>query len=161
MQRLFRKAMGLGILGMSFFIFTGMSLKDCYDPTGPTPKATVAPAPLAWTEQQVDDLVVMDQQSIYSAAPRTNGVPPPECDYIKFLRFRLKNSSAGTDDKDAMLLMVPGLVEGASGFDYIGRELVYVAKTQYNLNLEVWAMDRRNNCLRIKPGLLPPRRPPM
>ncbi len=147
MRRLIQKAMVLGIIGISIFIFPGMTVNGCYDPTGPIPKATVAPAPLAWTDQQVDDLVIMEQPSIYSPAPHNETAAPWECDYIKFLRFRLKDSSTGTDDKDAMLLMVPGLLEGANGFEYIGRQLVYVAKQEYNLNVEVWAMDRRNNCL--------------
>jgi len=46
-----------------------------------------------------------------------------------------------------MLLMVPGILEGANGFEYIGRQLVYLAQVEYGLNIEVWAMDRRNNRL--------------
>ena len=132
-------------LAFIFMVFLGLS--GCYDPSGPIPEKTHPPAALAWTNADVDDMVVMEQESIYSPAPRGNGTPPAACDYIKFLRFRLKNSLEGTSDKDAMLLMMPGLLEGANGFEHIARQMIYVAKQEYGLSLEVWAFDRRNNSL--------------
>jgi pimeloyl-ACP methyl ester carboxylesterase len=160
MQKASKKAVVRGTRALSIFVFLFATMgcnyipipATSYDPTGPIPEATQAPAPRAWTNQRVDDLVVMEQQSIYSPAPRDNGVAPAECDYIKFLRFRLRDSDASTDDKDAMLLMVPGFVEGANGFEYIGRQLVYIARVEYGLNLEVWGMDRRNNALEDQTG---------
>lgn len=146
MQKSLRQVIVRGSIGIFICIFL-FSISGCYDPFGPTPEATHAPAALAWTNADVDAMVVMEQKSIYSPAPRENGTPPAECDYIKFLRFRLKGSSTGTGDKDAMLLMMPGLLEGANGFEYIARQLIYVAKKEYGLNIEVWAVDRRNNNL--------------
>ena len=116
MQEASRKAVVRATIALSIGVFLFGTPGCSYDPTGPIPKATLTPAPLAWTNQQVDDLVVVEQPSIYSPAPHNDTVAPAECDYIKFLRFRLKDSSTGTDDKDAMLLMMPGFVEGAAGF---------------------------------------------
>ncbi len=110
-------------------------------------------APLDFTQEEVDELVAMEQVSIYSPAPKENGEPPEECDYIKFLRFKLRDSNYDPEDvstytnTDAFLLMAPGILEGANGFEYIARNLVYIAKEYNLLNVEVWAMDRRNNCL--------------
>jgi pimeloyl-ACP methyl ester carboxylesterase len=110
----------------------------------------------AWTEQDVDAAVVVEEQTIYSPAPRVNGEPPPECDYIHFLRFRPADGSTldpadpqrvNPDTTDAMLVMLPGIVEGANGFEYLGRQLVYMAKTFEGKNFEVWAIDRRPNTL--------------
>jgi len=131
-----------------------LCLSGCYDPEGPIPEKPHAPAVLAWTDADVDNRVVMEQESIYSPAPRGNGTPPAACDYIKFLRFRLKGSLEGTSDKDAMLLMMPGLLEGANGFEHIARQLIYVADKEYGLSLEVWAFDRRNNSLEDLTGFL-------
>ena len=103
--------------------------------------------PRSWSPEQVDALVGMEQVSIYSPAPRENGTPPAECDYIRFLRFKLKSSPQDASSADAVLVMIPGVLEGANGFEYIARQTVYVAKTQYEKSFEVWAFDRRNNCL--------------
>ena len=90
----------------------------------------------AWTEAQVDALVGMEQVSIYSPAPRENGTPPAECDYIRFLRFKLKSAPADASKADACLIMIPGVIEGANGFEHIARQMVYIAKTQYEKTKE-------------------------
>lgn len=112
-----------------------------------TPEPLKPRSALDYSNEEVDALVSMTQESIFSPAPQENGAPPSRCDTIQFLRFKLKNSSDTTEDKDACLLMVPGVLEGANGFEYIARHLVYQAKVNQGLNLEVWAMDRRPNCL--------------
>ncbi|MCP4610685.1 MAG: hypothetical protein GY845_18410 [Planctomycetes bacterium] len=126
---------------------------SCYRPGGDVPEAKHDPALRSYTQEQVDDVVVMELESIYSPAPTDNGIPPEECDYIKFLRFRLRDGSGIASDADAALIMVPGVVEGANGFEYIARNLIYTAKVKNNLSLEVWAMDRRNNCLEDLTGV--------
>lgn len=132
-------------------IFTG-----CYQPGGPVPENPHPPESRAWTEQDVDAVVSVEEQTVYSPAPRNNGTPPPECDYIHFLRFRPSDGSTLKPDDphgvnpqttDAMLVMLPGILEGANGFEYLGRQMVYIAKTRKGVNLEVWAVERRPNTL--------------
>jgi len=139
---------------ISFCVF--LLTAGCYMPGGPVPEAAHPPAARAWTEQDVDRVVVMEEQTVYSPAPWNNGDPPPQCDYIHFLRFRPADGTTllpGDSTRvnpvttDAMLVMLPGFIEGANGFEYIGRQLVYMAKTQRNKNIEVWAIDRRPNTL--------------
>ena len=140
-----RNAFPVVLLSVALCLLLVLTLSGCYEPGGPIPANPGAPSPRAWTTQQVDSLVTMKEESIYSPAPRVNGTPPPEADYIRFLRYKLKDSSENASDADAILLLMPGILCGSDAFDYIGRELVYMAKTEKNLNIEVWGTERRPN----------------
>ena len=111
------------------------------------PEAEYPSIPEEYSSDEVDALITMEQVSIYSPAPSENGDPPAECDYIQFLRFKPVDTSDDAAESDAVLIMIPGVMEGANGFEYIGRMLPYIARTEYGLDMEVWAFDRRNNCL--------------
>ncbi|MBU0993449.1 MAG: hypothetical protein KJ737_13220 [Proteobacteria bacterium] len=136
---------------ISIFITAGCDMFN--KPASPVPEALKERAPLDFSQEDVDNLVMMSQESVYLQAPRDNGEPPEVCDYVKFLRFKLRSSTYDPADEstyeetDAFFLMVPGVIEGANAFEYMARNLVYMAKTNNNLNVEVWAMDRRANCL--------------
>ena len=141
----------IGVFCLAFLIL----LAGCYEPGGPVPEGAHSPAPRDYTQQEVDQAVVMDEQVISSPLPDEWGAPDV-CDEIHFLRFRLADGStldplnASLPDPvatDAMLVMIPGGMEGANGFEYLARQLIYIAKTQDDLNFEVWAVERRNNRL--------------
>ena len=130
-------------------------LAGCYEPGGPVPEDAHPPVPRDYTQEQVDAAVIMEERVIAAPLPDEWGAPDA-CDEIHFLRFRLADGSTldaadaqGVDaaNTDAMLVMLPGVLEGANGFEYLGRQLVYMAKVQDGLNLEVWAVERRNNRL--------------
>ena len=130
-------------------------LAGCYQPGGPVPEGAHAPVPRDYTQEQVDAAVVMDEQAI--AAPLPDEWKAPEaCDEIHFLRFRLRDGSTlgegnplevNSDTTDAMLIMIPGVLSGANCFEYMARQLVYMAKVQDGKNVEVWAVERRTNRL--------------
>lgn len=121
---------------------------DSYSPDGPVPEALLTPALVDFTQEAVDNAVTTTLEEIYSPAPAENGAPPSACDYVRFLRARPTQDYSGKAvDADACFLLVPGMLEGANGFEYMARNMVYIAKMQYNLNIEVWGMDRRNNCI--------------
>lgn len=125
-----------------------------YTRTGPVPKmlSVKAPAPM-WTEADVDRLVetqvievdAQDKASVFGA--------PLACDKIKVMRMRLRGADPDASQADAAVLLVPGILEGAGAFHHVGRHLVYLAKTQRQRSLQVWAMDRRANCLEDKTGI--------
>ena len=48
---------------------------------------------------------------------------------------------------------MPGFLVGANEFQIFGKQLVYMAKTQKNANIEVWAVERRPNCIENLTGL--------
>lgn len=142
-----------------FFLFYLLMVLFIYYAAGcewqgdPEPEAKKQGAVQEWTQADVDEIVEMTQVSIPAAAPRENGTPPEACDYIRFLRFKLKSMPDDASEADAVLLMIPGVVEGANGFEYIARQLIYVGNTQYGKNFEVWGFDRRNNCLEDTTGI--------
>lgn len=151
MKKVYESKYGL----MTIFFISIVFIVGCdlFESDPPVPEPLKEKTALDFTQEDVDSLVTMSQESIYFPAPRENGVPPENCDYVKFLRFKLKSSiydpenESTYDDTDAFFLMVPGVIEGANGFEYMARNLVYIAKTFNDMNVEVWAMDRRANCL--------------
>ncbi len=147
-----------GFLLLGFLIL----LAGCYQPGGPIPEgAKNAPVARDYTQADVDAAVVMEEQVISSPLPAEWGAPP-ECNEIHLLRFRPSDGStldptnkaqANAATTDAMLVMLPGILEGANGFEYIARQLVYTAKVKDQKNIEAWAIDRRNNTLEDLTGL--------
>lgn len=128
-------------------------LSGCYDPTGPIPedrKPGVAPL---WTDADVAAVVQQTYESIPATFVIDDPLLPAGCNDVRFIRFKTRDSSADAAQADAALLLVPGVLEGANGFEYIGRQLVYMAKTQRGRNIEVWSMDRRSNCLEDLRGM--------
>lgn len=142
-----------------FFLPAGMSLAG-HLPTN----SLFPPATLDYTEAQVDQVVVMQQESVgpyrslVEYGINTASIPAGyNCEHIKFIRYRLNNAILGFNPDnanyaDAGLLMVPGVLEGANGFEYIARNLVYQAYVNRGLKIEVWAMDRRGNCIEDTTG---------
>src|SRR4030043_2385651 len=130
-------------------------LAGCYQPGGPIPEGAHTPVPRDYTQEDVDQVVVMEERVISSPLPAEWGAPQ-ECDEIHFLRFRPSdgstldsndNSLPNADTTDAMLLMLPGVLEGANGFEYVGRPAGYSAHVNNNKKIEVWGVERRNNRL--------------
>lgn len=161
-----KKYIFLGMLFLAgfFLAFSGCKFSPTDPVAGNVPEAKHQSVTRAWTAEQVDALVKMETVSIFSPAPvnplenaqeeeQGYNVPPAECDYIKFIRYKVRSADNNASKADAALIMIPGVVEGANGFEYIARQVVYIAKTQYGKNFEVWAFDRRNNCLEDLTGL--------
>jgi pimeloyl-ACP methyl ester carboxylesterase len=136
-------------------------MAGCYQPGGPIPEDTKPPAPRDYTQEDVDRVVTMEEQVISAPLPAEWGAPA-SCDEIHFLRFRPRDNStlvrgnrtiANPETTDAMLLMLPGIFEGANGFEYLARQLIYQAKVKDHKNYEVWAVERRNNRLEDLTGM--------
>ncbi len=141
----------VSVIAFAFLIL----LAGCYQPGGPVPEGAHPAAPRDYGQEQVDAAVIMEERVISAPLPDSWGAPDV-CDEIHFLRFRPADGSTldpgdaqdvDPVDTDAMLVMLPGVLEGANGFEYLGRQLVYAAKVRNGLNLEVWAVERRNNRL--------------
>lgn len=82
-----------------------------------------------------------------SAAPH-----PEACDWIQYLRFRRAGGPSAPQAADAVVALMPGNVEGAAAFDPLARSAVRAAARQ-GRSIEVWATDRRANCLEDLTGL--------
>jgi hypothetical protein len=124
-----------------------------YDTGGLTPTYPwflLKPVP-RWTNAEVDKLVQTTLVSVDAMVPASQFGAPAACDKVSFLRIKLKAASDDAEQADAAILMVPGVLEGAGAFSYIGKQLVYMAH-QAGKTIEVWGMDRRSNCLEDHAG---------
>lgn len=126
---------------------TMAALAGCYSPEGPIPEAKKDGIAPQWTDADVDALVVVTYESAPAIHQIDHPAMPEQCKDVNYLRFKTRTSSDDAAQADATLLLVPGILEGANGFEYIGRQLVYMAKTFRGKDIEIWAMDRRANCL--------------
>lgn len=137
---------------LCFAMLTSATLSGCYDPAGPIPEQKKPGVEPQWSDADVDQVVSVTYEAVAPLQPDVfsttlDSEVPDACREIRFLRFKARDSSPDASEADAAVLLVPGVLEGANGFDYIGRQLVYLAKIQRNKNVEVWALDRRSNCL--------------
>jgi len=139
----------LWVLALSVF-----GLTACYQPGGPVPEAPVDPAgkdPIP-SAVVVEEVLIQDGETQYS---RENGEIPAglncgwDCDSIRFTRYRPETEGP----VNAILVLIPGYMGGANSFNYIGRQLVSMAEADPRGSLEVWAMDRRTNCLEDLTGM--------
>lgn len=64
-------------------------------------------------------------------------------DQLSFLDF----------SQDRILSFMPGTLAGASSFDKMARNVIFESKS-LGLNVEVWSLDRRANCLDDNRGVL-------
>ncbi|MEI6125927.1 MAG: hypothetical protein WCQ99_05160 [Pseudomonadota bacterium] len=97
--------------------------------------------------------VIMEEESIYSPAPRDNGAAPEACDYIHYLRFRPATDDGSPRAVHAVVIMIPGYLGGAGSFSYLARQLVSLSSRPEAKAVEVWALDRRANCLEDQAGM--------
>lgn len=77
---------------------------------------------------------------------------PEPCDWIEYLRYRSDDGPADARQADAVYVGMPGIFEGASAFDIIGRNIVSEARRR-GRHVEVWGIDRRSNCLEDRTGI--------
>ena len=111
------------------------------------PEAPSAPAERTTLPTEV----VMEEESLYSPAPSGNGQPPAACDYIRYLRFRPASGNETPRAVKAVVIMIPGYIGGAGSFGYLARQLVALGGDTFPV--EVWAIDRRANCLEDLTGM--------
>ena len=132
----------------SSFLFILLSIitcmaTACYNTQGPVPENPHQPP----TRELLPQNVIVAEETIYAPAPRDNGTPPPECDYIRYLRYRPQTLDGLPKEVRAILVLLPGYGGGAASFDYLGRNLVAMAEMNNAGSIEVWALERRPNCL--------------
>ncbi len=124
---------------------------------GCIPEDPVAPAAL----EPIPQKVIVETVQIDSPYPTDNGIIPEDricgwdCNKIQFLRYR-PNQGEGNPPKpvNAVIVLIPGYMGGANSFNYLGRQLVSMAEADTETgSLEVWAIDRRGNCLEDLTGM--------
>jgi hypothetical protein len=89
----------------------------------------------------------------YDPLPASAGPHPPACDWLGHLRFRHRDGPARATDADAVVVLIPGFLGGAANFDQVARNTVRNASARGRF-VEVWALDRRANCLEDHTGVV-------
>ena len=135
------------------FMAASVLLGGCYSPEGPIPEAKHDKLQPLWSDSEVDAVVSVTYESVPAIHQIDDPMLPEQCRDVNFLRFKTRGSGPDAAQADAAVLLVPGILEGANGFEYIGRQLVYMAKTFRSQDIEIWAMDRRANCLEDLTGM--------
>lgn len=130
-----------------------VGLGGCYMPSGHTPEALKPSETKLWTDADVDEIAEITYVKIDASERVAAAGAPDECNRIGFLRIRSKNGPVQAEQADAALLMVPGVLEGAAAFEFIGRQMVYLAEKEHGKYIEIWGLDRRSNCLEDLTGI--------
>jgi hypothetical protein len=77
---------------------------------------------------------------------------PADCDWVSYLRFRHEDGPAESARADRILIAQPGILEGAGAFDGVARNTI-VEAARRGRYVEMWALDRRSNCLEDNTGV--------
>ncbi len=119
--------------------------------------ASAAPAAADRTEVMVPSASLQSGVAVSLVRLRVplpaSAAPHPEaCDWVQYLRFRRADRPDDAMAADAVSVLMPGNVEGAAAFDPVARSAVREAARR-GRTIEVWATDRRANCLEDLTGL--------
>ncbi len=120
--------------------------------------ASAAPKPETVVEKRVKSAAPHHRQvreslvRVYDPLPPDAGEHPPACDWIEYLRFRSADGPKKAREADAVLVIIPGFLGGASSFDQVARNTVRRAAEQGSA-IEYWSLDRRANCLEDDRGV--------
>ena len=77
---------------------------------------------------------------------------PEACDWLQYVRFRSITGPTVSMEADSVAVLMPGIMEGAMALEPLARNAVREAKRR-GKDIEVWALDRRANCLEDLTGL--------
>jgi hypothetical protein len=85
--------------------------------------------------------------TFHAPLPAAVGDHPAACDDLHVLRIRAADGPTDPSKADRVLIAQPGIFEGASAFMNVGANLVTRALAEAGRHVELWAVDRRSNCL--------------
>ncbi len=74
------------------------------------------------------------------------------CKWIAYERWRSVDGPVQATSADAVIVLFPGVLEGAAAFDQVARNTVRASAAR-GKHIEVWGIDRRANCMEDKTGL--------
>lgn len=87
-------------------------------------------------------------------APLPDAAPahPAACDQLRYYRYRRAGGPADPQAADAVFVNMPGVLGGAGSLEMHALGVVQQAAAR-GASVEVWALDRRSNCLEDRHGL--------
>ncbi|MBO2451825.1 hypothetical protein J4573_32390 [Actinomadura barringtoniae] len=84
--------------------------------------------------------------------PASAGPRPAECDWVGYMRFRLKDGPRDSKDADGVVTSMPGFGGGAGELSMHAAQTVHSAAAK-GKKIEFWALERRSACLEDHTGL--------
>ncbi|MDQ8045145.1 MAG: hypothetical protein AAGC46_01685 [Solirubrobacteraceae bacterium] len=105
--------------------------------------------PIVSASPQTD--VLSSVVSLKVPLPSTAVAHPAACDWISYERWRSASGPSDPTQADAVVILQPGLVEGATAFDAVARNAIEDSAAA-GKHIEVWGIDRRSNCLEDHTG---------
>lgn len=125
-------------------------LSGCYEPTGHVPAPPTAGVAPDYSRASIDEAVTHREESLYS--PLSARIPT-ECQSLQYRRFFPRGmEEAAPADADAVFVLMPGMLGAANTFTEMAEQLVYQGRQQ-GRNVQVVALNRRNQCLADTTGL--------
>ncbi len=106
--------------------------------------------PIVSTSTQTD--VISSAVSIRVPLPSSAGGRPEACNWLSYQRFRSADGPTDPMQADAVAVLMPGLIEGATAFDPVARNTIRESRRR-GKSIEVWGIDRRSNCLEDRTGI--------
>jgi hypothetical protein len=100
-----------------------------------------------------EEVDLSSRASQFFDAGRQGTAYPEALDHIKFLRYSVDGAAKTFQSADAVIIALSGLHAGNNGFDKFAKEAVAKAWAYRQINIEVWAVDRRVNNLEDLTGL--------
>ncbi len=91
--------------------------------------------PFASTSPQSD--VTQSIVKIKVPLPATAAAHPEACDWLQYLRWRSADGPTSSMDADAVVALMPGILEGASAYDVLARNAIRAAARR-GRHIEVW-----------------------
>jgi hypothetical protein len=89
---------------------------------------------------------------VHDPLPAEIGEHPAACDWLSYLRWRHADGPRRSADADTVISLMPGFLSGAAPFDQVARNTIRNAAAR-GKHVEVWAMERRSNCLEDNTGV--------
>ncbi|MBJ7470916.1 MAG: hypothetical protein JHD16_06415 [Solirubrobacteraceae bacterium] len=106
--------------------------------------------PIRSSSPQTD--VISSLVRLHVPLPATAPAHSEACDWIQYMRYRPADGPSEPTDADAVAVLMPGFIEGATAFDPVARNTIRESARR-GRSIEVWAIDRRANCLEDLTGV--------
>src|SRR4030042_1090865 len=121
---------------------------------GPTGALAEVGSSRNWTDQATGVQEVIEYRQLYSPPTLDRQVTyPDELNSIPYMRYAVAGTASDSSEATAVVVALAGLHGGNGCFDYFAKQLVSKAKSDRQLNIEVWALDRRVNNLEDLTGM--------
>lgn len=117
-----------------------------------TPAAAAQPADRSERVVEVDGSLRISEVTWRSPLPPGLPAHPAACDQLSYLRYRTVGSPDDPAQADAVVSLQPGATGGAASLDNLARNTLRLLAAE-GRQVEVWAMDRRGNCVEDRHGI--------